>query len=144
MVGLALFGACAKVPIVGKSSDIEIKILADPNVNSCGNPSGNPLTVRVLQVTDAASLAGLTLVQLWDNEEARLGGGLVEKKEQTIEPGTEKILTTPRLAKATSVVVVGNFCRTEGRCWYLARTLPGGGGVSFKVRAGQSCLTEPK
>jgi type VI secretion system VasD/TssJ family lipoprotein len=141
---LALLTSCAKVPIVGKSSDIDIKVTADANCNSCGNPNGNPLTLRVLQVTEASSFAGLSLVQLWDSEDARLGSGLVEKKEFTIEPGAEKVLTTPRQEKATAVVVVGNFCRTEGRCWYLARTLPEGGGVSFKVRAGQSCLTEPR
>ena len=144
LLTLVLLASCAKVPIVGKSSDIDIKVTADANCNSCGNPNGNPLTLRVLQVTDPASLAGLSLVQLWDNEEARLGGGLVEKKEFTIEPGTEKVMTTPRQEKATAVVVVGNFCRTEGRCWYLARTLQQGGGISFQVRAGQSCLTEPR
>ena len=144
-MGLALLTSCAKVPVVGKSSDITIKAAADTNCNSCGNPNGNPLTVRVLQVTDAASVAGLSLIQLWDNEDARLGGGLVEKKEFTIEPGVEKTLTTPRQEKATAVIVVANYCRPERRCWQLARTLPqGGGGVSFKVRAAQTCLIEPK
>jgi type VI secretion system VasD/TssJ family lipoprotein len=144
LFALLLIVSCAKVPIVGKSSDIEIEVAADPNCNSCGNPNGNPLMLRVLQVTDASSLAGLSLVQLWDYEEARLGDGLVEKREATVEPGAKKVLMTKRQAKATTVVLVGNFCRTEGRCWYLTRTLPEGSGISFKVRAQQFCLTEPR
>jgi len=146
ILGLALLPtlSCAKLPLIGGSPNIKIQVKADPNSNSCGRGNGNPLTLRVLQVTDASRAAGTTLVQLWDQEDKLLGSALVKKSEQVVDPGAELTIEVPRVPAATAFLVVGNFCRTEGSCWILMKPLEGGGGASIKLRLTEFCLTEVK
>ncbi len=148
ILGLALLPvlSCAKVPLVGGSPKIKIEVKADPKCNSCGRGNGNPLTLRILQITDASRAAGITLVQLWDQEEKLLGNALVVggKSEQVVDPGAELTISVPRVPAATAFLVVGNFCRTEGSCWILMKPLDGGGGASIKLRLTEFCLNEVK
>jgi type VI secretion system VasD/TssJ family lipoprotein len=133
---------CAKVPIVGGAAKAKIELTAAPNCNSCGKDQGYPLTFRVVQLTDASPLAGVTLVQLWDHEDKLLGSVFVSKStNDVIEPGAKKKEISVELDdKTRAVVLVGNFCKTSGSCWYHVATRKGGGGVSVKLLADASCL----
>jgi type VI secretion system VasD/TssJ family lipoprotein len=132
---------CAKVPIVGGASKAKIELRAMPNCNSCGKDQGYPLTFRVVQLTDASPLAGVTLVQLWDHEDKLLGGVFVSKStNDVIEPGSKKELSVELDDKTRAVVLVGNFCKTSGSCWYHVGTRKGGGGVTMRLLADASCL----
>ena len=132
---------CAKVPIVGKST-LHVTLTAAADCNSCGKPAGYPLTYRVLQVTDAAVVNGMTLTQLWDKEEKLLGPALLDRKEAFIDPGQTRELPIEKKPGATAVIVVGNFCRAKGNCWYYAKSLSKGGTV--KLVAGTDCLSAAK
>jgi type VI secretion system VasD/TssJ family lipoprotein len=136
-----LLAGCAKVPLVGKGG-LKVQMTATADCNSCGKGTGYPLTYRVLQVTDASLLTGMSLTQLWDKEEKLLGPALLERSESFIDPGQTKTLSFERAEGAAAVVVVANFCRSAGPCWYYAQPFSRGGTV--KVVAGPECLTEAR
>ncbi len=149
MAGLALALAalcplgCAKVPLVGGSPSIELAVTATADCNSCGRPTGYPIYLRVLQVTDPSAMTGVSLAQLWDREDKVLGAALVSRSEAVVDPGARKEFKVERDPKAKSAVIVGNFCKSEGDCWYLVRPLKGGG-LKLKLTADASCLRVTK
>jgi type VI secretion system VasD/TssJ family lipoprotein len=134
---VAFTAGCAKAPFMGKGT-LHVTLTATKYVNSCGKPAGYPLTYRVLQVTDAAAVKGMTLTQLWDKEEKLLGPALLDKKEGFIDPGQSSELAAARKPGATAMIVVGNFCRSRSDCWYFVQPLDKGGSV--KLTAGTDCL----
>ena len=141
LAGAIAIGGCAKVPLVGGPAKAKIELTAAANCNSCGKSQGYPLTFRVVQLADAAPLTGVTLVQLWDHEDKLLGGVFVAKStDDVIEPGAKKEIDVELEDKTRAVVVVGNFCKTSGSCWYHVARRKGGGGVSMKLKADASCL----
>jgi type VI secretion system VasD/TssJ family lipoprotein len=138
---LALIAGCAKLPFVGKPM-LHVFLTAAADCNSCDKPSGYPLTYRVLQVTDASALTGASLTQVWDKEEKLLGGALLKKTDAYIDPGQARELPLEPAPGAKSLVVVGNFCKSKGSCWYYVQSLSKSGTV--KLIAGSSCFTEGK
>jgi len=139
----AVLGSCSKLPLVGGEPELKIKLAATPTCNSCGESTGYPLTVRVLQVTDASGLSGASLVQVWDREGQLLGDALLGKPVQDVlDPGIKKEWKIERDPKAAAVVVMGNFCKTEGSCWYFVRKLEGGGGASLDLYLDENCVRE--
>ena len=138
---MCLAAGCAKAPFAGKGT-LHVVLTAGPKCNSCGKATGFPLTYRVLQVTDASVVTGMTLTQLWDKEEKLLGPALLDKREAFIDPGQTRELPIERKPGATAMIVVGNFCRSRANCWYYAQSLAAGGSV--KLTAGADCLTAAK
>lgn len=143
LAGALLVAGCAKVPLVGGKPTARLVMRATADCNSCGKPSGYPLTVRVLQVTDASALTGTSLAQVWDREDKLLGGAFVGKSEDVVDPGVRKEWKVELDPKTKAVVVVGNFCKTEGSCWYLAKPVKGGG-VKLKLTLEAFCLRETR
>lgn len=145
-VGAALMAAlssCSKLPFVGGPPTLKINLTTIPTSNSCGGSTGYPLTVRVLQVTDASGLSGTTVLQAWDKEGQLLGDALLGKPVQdVIDPGMSKEWELERDPKAKAVVVMANFCKTEASCWHLVHKLKGGGGAKIKVTFDESCVRE--
>ncbi|HEV2105469.1 MAG TPA: type VI secretion system lipoprotein TssJ [Candidatus Eisenbacteria bacterium] len=137
---LALASGCAG-KLLGKGT-LHVTLTATPDCNSCGRPTGYPLTFRVLQVTDASAITGMSLTQLWDKEDKLLGAAFLDKKESFIDPGETKELPVERKPGAVAMIVVGNFCRSRGSCWFYAQSLARGGSV--KLVAGADCLSAAK
>ncbi len=141
LLAVALLAGCAKAPLIGKGT-LRVVMTAEGTCNSCGQSTGYPLTYRVLQVKDASALTGTTLTQVWDKEEKILGAAFISKTEATIDPGQSRDLPVQRARDATAMVVVGNFCKTKGSCWYWVQPLASGGTV--KLTAGPGCFTATK
>ena len=143
MVG-AIVALCAAVALSGCAahSALHVSLTATPDCNSCGKDKGYPLTYRVLQVTDASVVTGMSLAQLWNKESALLGPALLDKQEFFVDPGQTKDLPVAKKPGAAAIIVVGNFCRPRGTCWYFAQRLAAGGSV--KLVAGPDCLKTAK
>jgi type VI secretion system VasD/TssJ family lipoprotein len=139
----AVLTGCSSLPFVGGKPSIKLTLEAAPLVNSCGRSSGLPLTVRVLQVSDASALSGATLDHLWDREEKVLGSALLSHADVVVDPGTRKETSIDRVAQAKTAVVVGNFCKAEGTCWYLIKPLKGKS-TTIKLALDPACLHETK
>lgn len=118
------------------------EIVSAPDANSCGKETGNSLYFRVLQVTDVSPLDGLTLAQIWDREEIVLGPALVAKVEDHVDADSSRVLSIKRDPKAKAIVVIGNFCKTEGTCWRIVHPVSAGSKLKLKVDA--SCLSVVK
>ncbi len=140
---LAACLGCAKIPLIGGKPAVSMRVTATQDCNSCGRPVGYPLTLRILQVTDATGMTGASLAQLWDHEDKLLGASLIAKSEEVLDPGSRKEWKVGADPKAKAVVVVGNFCKTEGNCWFLTKPMKGGS-ASLKLKADASCLREAR
>ncbi len=139
LLAAVLLAGCAKVPLVGKTQGLRVTMTAEGTCNSCGQSTGYPLTYRVVQVKDASALTGTTLTQVWDKEEKILGSAFVSKTEAVIDPGQTRALPIARAKDATAMVVIGNFCKTKGSCWYYVQPFASGGSV--KLTAGSTCFS---
>jgi type VI secretion system VasD/TssJ family lipoprotein len=139
---LLVLASCAKVPLVGGKPTIGLKLSSSADANSCGKGTGNSLYFRVLQLSDATAVASLSLAQLWDKEEKVLGPALLAKSEDVIDAASRRELKIPRDPKAKAIVIVGNFCKTDGTCWRVIRPVSAGTNITLQVDA--SCLSEAK
>jgi type VI secretion system VasD/TssJ family lipoprotein len=134
LVVLALSGCGAPM--------LKTTIVAAPDLNRCGKVTGYPLTYRVLQVTDPSVLSGMSLTQLWNKESALLGPALLDRREFVVDPDQTVTVPVERKPGAVAMVVVGNFCRPRGSCWYHAQPLSQG--KSVKLSAGADCFSATK
>jgi len=154
-VGVSLFvlavaltvSSCSLLPFMRGRPVICVSFTAAADLNSCGKSGSAPLTLRVFQVTDVSALTSerVILSQLWRNEETVLGSVFVgPAQQQVLVVGQPAELRLDRDPKARAVVVVGNFCKTQGSCWFIVSPLKGGGGAKLGVTAGATCLQETK
>jgi type VI secretion system VasD/TssJ family lipoprotein len=137
-----LLAACALLAGGCGAGTLKVSLAATPNLNNCGKPAGYPLTYRVLQVTDPSVVTGMSLTQLWGKEAALLGPALLDTKESFIDPGAKKQLPVEKKPGAAAIIVVGNFCKPRGTCWYVAHPLAKG--KALKLLAGSDCLSVEK
>jgi type VI secretion system VasD/TssJ family lipoprotein len=147
VVALAV-SSCSLLPFMRGKPVIRVSFTATADLNSCGKSGSAPLTLRVFQVTDASALTGegTTLSQVWQKADAGLGAAFIgpDQKRRLVVGQPAEEITLDRDPKARAVVVVGNFCKTQGSCWFIVRPLKGGGGANFGVTASATCLQETR
>jgi type VI secretion system VasD/TssJ family lipoprotein len=121
---------------------LEVTTLA--KANSCGQETGNSLSFRIVQVTDATPIAGVPLANVWDREERVFGAAFVAKKDGYVDPGLPKKARFQYELdpKAKAVVFVGSFCKPEGECWYVTRSLDKG--RTLRLTIDEFCARERK
>ncbi len=138
LLGVALLAGCSAVGMGKKSITLTVSSGAD--LNNCGKASPQPLEFAVIQVTDAKPIAGTSLVQVWAKEKALFGDALLTRDTGSIVPGAAKQpFAFQRNPKAKAVIVIGNFCKPDGSCWYATQDLAKGSKLALE--AGASCLT---
>jgi predicted component of type VI protein secretion system len=124
----ALFLACAfagsarALPFIGGGGKTTVTIAAAATCNNCGSGTASALKVRVFAVADEAAIRtvlnnkGLG----WSKQmEAAAANVLGKTVEDFVTPGATKTIVLARDAKATVVVVEGNFCKKTGADWYF-------------------------
>jgi type VI secretion system VasD/TssJ family lipoprotein len=136
----SVMASCAKVPVVGGPPMVNLELEASESCNACGRDNGYPLTFRLLQVSDLSLLTGISLAQLWDREESVFGDALIATSEDVIDPGTTRKLKIKRSPEANAVILVGNFCQSQGTCWHMVQPLKGGGSTRLKVVIDETCM----
>jgi type VI secretion system VasD/TssJ family lipoprotein len=133
---------CAKVPLVGGKPAIQLTLWSNPYCNNCGKAAPQPLEFAVLQVTDPAAITGTSLAQIWGKEKTLFGDALLKRDAGFIDPNSKQDLSYEKNPKAKAAIVVGNFCKTDGSCWYHVQLLSKGS--RMRLSAGASCLTVVK
>ena len=122
----SLTGCAAMGKGTPKGRLVTLKLTASSNLNNCGRAVPLVLHYRMIQVTDAAPLAGMKLGLLYGHEQDMLGGALLWAGMDTaIEPGATR--TDPPVQidpRAKAVVVIGDFCKTQGSCFYFSQSIP--------------------
>jgi type VI secretion system VasD/TssJ family lipoprotein len=132
---VALTSGCG---MMGGKKSIQISLEAGADCNNCGKDSSQPLEFAVLQLTDASAITGTSLVQIWGKEKNLFGDALLTRDTGSIIPRSTQPFVYARDPKAKAVLVIGNFCRPDGNCWYYSQLLSRGSKISLK--AGASCL----
>lgn len=143
-IGAALLAAltgCAKVPLVGGKA-ISVDLQASDKCNNCGKATAQPLEFAVLQVTDPSAITGTTLGQIWGKEKSLFGDALLTRDAGFIDPGAKQAFSYEKNPKSKAAIVIGNFCKPDGACWYHLQPLSKGSRI--KLMAGASCLTVVK
>lgn len=135
----AMLALCAVLPGcsmigMGKKS-VALNLEATDQCNTCGKSSAQPLEFAVLQVTDPSAITGTSLVQIWGKEKALFGDALLTRDAGTIVPSSKQPFVYERHAKAKAIVVIGNFCKPEGSCWYFTQPLAKGSKLALKAEA---------
>jgi type VI secretion system VasD/TssJ family lipoprotein len=138
----SLLGAagCSKVPVVGGPAKARVRVTASADLNDCGKGAASPLTYRIVQVTDASAMTGTTLAQVWGREDKLLAAAYVTRSQDSVDPGGKRDIGVELDPKAKAVIVIGNFCKSEGSCWYYVAQRKGGGGMSIRLAAASDCL----
>lgn len=118
----ALASPALALPFIGGGGGkVTVTIAADANSNNCGTGTASALKVRVFAVADEAAIRtvlnnkGLS----WAKQVEAAGANVLGKPvEDFIAPGTSKTIVVARDAKATVIVVEGNYCKKTGADWY--------------------------
>jgi len=135
---LALLLLAAGCGMMGGKKSIQLSLEATAQCNTCGKTSAQPLEFAVLQLTDASAITGTSLVQIWGKEKALFGDALLTRDTGSIIPNSKQPFAYQRDPKAKAVIVIGNFCKPEGTCWYFSQLLSRGSKLSLRAEA--SCL----
>lgn len=129
--------SCAKG---GGKKTMTLRLTSVPMANACGKPTGNSLSFRLLQVTDASALAGIPLDKAWDREDKVFGAALLSMKEGYIDPDTTLKIKYEFDPKTKAVIFVGAFCKPEGNCWYFVKPMTKSGTLSLTID--ESCVRD--
>jgi type VI secretion system VasD/TssJ family lipoprotein len=130
MAALAVLASVAGCSLMGKSTpksrQVTLKLTATSRLNNCGKSVPQRLYYRVIQLTDAAPLAGMKLENVWDRESEMLGGAFISRgADLSVEPNASRPDAPVTLdARTKAVVVIGNFCMTQGSCFYFSQAIP--------------------
>jgi type VI secretion system protein VasD len=137
-----VLSGCSSLPFIGGKPKANVRMTASATSNDCGKGTGAPLRFRILQLRDGSVLTGVSVADLWDKEDKLLGAAFIARsQDMVIEPGTRKSLSVELDPEARAVAVVGDFCKTQGSCWYDVRSRKGGG-LGFDLVAEASCLRQ--
>jgi predicted component of type VI protein secretion system len=105
---------------------LSLTVNGAPDCNNCQSHTASALAVRIFQVSDSTAIKGVlnNKALSWGKQvDAAAANVLGKPIEDYVRPGGSKSLVVARDAKATAVVVEGNFCVKSGSDWYFI--LPG-------------------
>jgi type VI secretion system VasD/TssJ family lipoprotein len=127
VVLLATLSGCAGNSVFGGKPKFTLKVLATKLLNTSGTAVAYPLHYACIQLIDPAPLTGMTVEQLYGNWTSLPGGVFLSAgPEITIVPDstrTEKPLLIDD--RAGAIVVVGNFGKSSGSCFYYVQPVAG-------------------
>ena len=119
---LALPCSAVALPFIGGGGGkVTVTITAAENSNNCGSGTASALKVRIFAVADEAAIRTVLNNKglAWSKQVEAAGGNLLGKAvEDFVAPGTTKTIEIARDAKATVIVIEGNFCKKAGADWY--------------------------
>lgn len=117
----ALPWPASALPFIGGGGKVTVTITAAENSNNCGSGTASALKVRIFAVADEAAVRTVLNNKglAWSKQVDAVGANLLGKAvEDFVAPGTTKTIEIARDAKATVIVVEGNYCKKAGADWY--------------------------
>lgn len=122
VLACALTGRALALPFIGGGGGkVTVTIAAAANSNNCGSGTASALKVRVFAVADEAAMRTVLNNKglAWSKQMEAAGANVLGKPvEDFVAPGTTKSIVVARDAKATVIVVEGNYCKKAGADWY--------------------------
>jgi type VI secretion system protein VasD len=123
-----LLAACAKAPVVEPPPppvSVVVEVAAAPDVNPDLDGRASPVSVRVLELSDATSFGKAEFFPLWDQEAQVLGPTLVARHEVTLAPGARAEIPFALDPKVRSIGVVAAFRDFRSATWKSTVAIPG-------------------
>jgi type VI secretion system VasD/TssJ family lipoprotein len=121
VLACALASPAGALPFIGGGGKVTVTIKAEANSNNCGSGTASALKVRVFAVADEAAIRTVLNNKglAWSKQMEAAGANVLGKPvEEFVAPGTSKKIVVARDAKATVIVVEGNYCKKAGADWY--------------------------
>jgi len=147
--GCGIFGGGDSQPallpeVEPEPEPFELVLIGVDRLNSCGEPRGYALAVRVYQLGGDGQIALTSLVDLWKNEQSELGDDIVDReRELLLEPGDTLSVSIDLRPDARFLAVVGYFCESNGECWRWHRPI-GDLGPRQSLTFTESCIQETR
>lgn len=112
--------ACISMPSV----DLRVHLHAAKKINQDSTLAPLPVRVKLYQLTDVTFFNEATFRQLWKTDTQVLGSSLLNKRELTVNPGENYVLTMKRYEHAEYLAIVGVFRQHGDNHWKTVKKLP--------------------
>jgi len=130
----------AALLIAGCSHDVMLRVTSVHNLNSPTKDRGHRLAYRLVQLKEMPPMAGVQFPSLWRHEKDVFPGLVLgEPEEGNLDPDTTVKLSVKRDKAATAFMLVGNYYKPQGSCWYYVQSFAQGSSVT--LTAGPSCFS---
>ena len=140
VLGVLALAACATPPPPPPPppppviSEIQLLVVAGPDVNPDARKRASPVLVRIYALKSAAPFEAADFFSLYEKDTATLGGELVQREEFLLRPGEEKALPLKFGPEVKSIGVMVGFRDLERARWRDVHAINIGKAAELKVK----------
>ena len=137
ILGVLGLAACATPPPPPPPpvvSEIQLLVVAGPDVNPDARKRASPVLVRIYALKSAAPFEAADFFSLFEKDTATLGSELVQREEFLMRPGEEKALPLKFGPDVKSIGVMVGFRDLERARWRDVHVINIGKAAELKVR----------
>ena len=136
VVGVLALAACATPPPPPPPviSEIQLLVVAGPDVNPDARKRASPVLVRIYALKSAAPFEAADFFSLFEKDTATLGAELVQREEFLLRPGEERALPLKFGPEVKSIGVMVGFRDLERARWRDVHAINIGKAAELKVR----------
>lgn len=136
LVGVLAIAACATPPPPPPPviSEIQLTVVAGPDVNPDARKRASPVLVRIYALKSAAPFEAADFFSLFEKDTATLGAELVQREEFLLRPGEEKALALKFGPEVKSIGVMVAYRDLERARWRDVHAIAIGKPAELKVR----------
>jgi type VI secretion system protein VasD len=134
VLGVLAMVACATPPPPPVVSEIQLSVVAGPDVNPDARKRASPVLVRIYALKSAAPFEAADFFSLFEKDTATLGGELVQREEFLLRPGEEKALPLKFGPEVKSIGVMVAYRDLERARWRDVHAIAIGKPAELKVK----------
>ena len=134
VLGAMALVACATPPPPPVVSEIQLTVVAGPDVNPDARKRASPVLVRIYALKSAAPFEAADFFSLFEKDTATLGAELVQREEFLLRPGEEKALPLKFGPEVKSIGVMVAYRDLERARWRDVHAIAIGKPAELKVR----------
>ena len=134
VLGVLALAACATPPPAPVVSEIQVLVVAGPDVNPDARKRASPVLVRIYALKSAAPFEVADFFSLFEKDTATLGAELVQREEFLLRPGEEKALPLKFGPEVKSIGVMVGFRDLERARWRDVHAINIGKAAELKVK----------
>ena len=132
-------GKDVKLPPPSAQVNVEIKAAAELNPDESGRPS--PVVLRIYALKSLGKFNSANFYDLYNDDQAQLGGDLVNVEEFHLTPGGQKIYVREIPPDALYLGVLAAYRGLINAVWRDSIPMPGGRATNFTVKLGENTVS---
>lgn len=128
-----LLAACAGKPASSASApaDVQLNIVAAPDINPDRSGRPSPVLVHVYQLRDAGKFVSAEFDDVTTHADTTLGAALIDTQQTMVSPGATTVLRLRIDPQTRLLGVVAEYGDLSDSRWRTTSALPSGGWLSF-------------